>query len=71
MARWKTVTVEAEVDLSDISDEDLLEELEERTLGGVQRDQVEEMFYAFKLGKTERAVELARKLAQDVLGRVL
>ena len=76
MSRYiKTVYVEKEVDIysDDLSDEDVRELCEERGIkaGGADSDEVTEMFYAFKLGRQERAMELARKIAQDHVGGIL
>lgn len=65
--------VDVDVDLEDIDTDDLVEELQARKVGipdGNVEDVVE-MFYAFKLGKTERAMELAKKIACDHVGRIL
>lgn len=65
--------VDVDVDLEDIDTDDLVEELQVRKVGipdGNVEDVVE-MFYAFKLGKTERAIELAKKIACDHVGRIL
>lgn len=70
----RTVTVETDVDIyaDDIDDELLLELAQERGLiGGEDKNDITEMFYAFKLGKTDRAIELARQIAQDHTGRIL
>lgn len=65
--------VSVEVDLADFEDEDIEDEYELRGLGkgGVCIDDIQEMYYAFKLGKTERAIELARQIAQNATGRIL
>ena len=65
--------VDVDVDLEDIDTEDLIEELQSRNVGvpdGNVED-VTEMFYAFKLGRTDRAMELAKKIAQDHVGGIL
>jgi hypothetical protein len=69
----KWITTDVEVDLSDFDDDDIAEEYESRGLGGegAVRDTIQEMFYAFKLGKEDRAIELARQIAQDAMGRIL
>jgi len=66
------VTVDVDVELSDIDTDDLIEELESR--GHDHLDSAElltEMFYAFKLGKNERAIEIAKKIAQEHTGMIL
>jgi hypothetical protein len=75
MSRTVSVSayVDVDVDLDDIDTDDLIEELQMRKAGipeGSAED-VTEMFYAFKLGRHERAVELARKIAQDYVGGIL
>lgn len=65
--------IDIDVDLEEIDTEDLIEELQSRNVG-VPESNVEdvlEMFYAFKLGRNERAMELAKKIAQDHTGRIL
>lgn len=65
--------INIDVDLEEIDTEDLIEELQSRNVG-VPEGNVEdvlEMFYAFKLGRNERAMELAKKIAQDHTGRIL
>lgn len=75
-----TVTLEvdigytsADIDLGDIGIDDLREELRSRGSGVAEdlSDDVVEMFYAFRLGQTDRAIELAKKIACDHTGRIL
>jgi len=68
--------VEVDIDLDEVDDDDLIEELKSRSLGNQVNlantdEDIAEMFYAFKLGQTNRAVELAKKIAQDHMGRIL
>jgi len=65
--------VDIDIDLSEIDDDDLIEELKSRNIGLPEGDveDVTEMFYAFKLGKNERAMEIAKKIAQNHTGRIL
>jgi hypothetical protein len=75
MSRYVQVTayVHVDVDLDEIDTDDLIEELKSRNIGvpdGNVED-VTEMFYAFKLGRTDRAMELAKKIAQDHVGGIL
>lgn len=72
MSRSVTVTVshvDVDVDLCDIDTEDLISELLDRDVnlsdyhGG--RDQLEDLYVAFKTGRVDRAMELARQLAQN------
>jgi hypothetical protein len=67
------VDIEVDVDLEEIDTDDLIEELQVRKAGipeGSAED-VTEMFYAFKLGRNDRAMELAKKIAQDHVGGIL
>lgn len=65
--------VDIDIDLEDIDTEDLVDELKHRNVGVPEGniEDVTEMFYAFKLGQTDRAIELAKKIAQDHTGRIL
>jgi hypothetical protein len=65
--------IDVEIDLEDIDTDDLIEELQRRNVGVPEGniENVEEMFYAFKLGRSDRAMELAKKIAQDHTGRIL
>lgn len=65
--------IEVGIDMEDIDTDDLVEELKSRNVGVPEGDvdDVTEMFYAFKLGRDDRAMELAKKIAQDHTGRIL
>lgn len=71
--------VDVDVDLDEVDDDDLLDEVRRRGFnvwkGSEQIEDADErmteMFYAFKLGKTERAIELAKGIARDHTGRIL
>lgn len=65
--------IDINVDLDEIETDDLVKELESRNVGlpDGSTDDVVEMFYAFKLGRNDRAIELAKKIAQDHTGRIL
>jgi hypothetical protein len=65
--------VDVDVDLEDIDTDDLVEELKSRNVNvpDGSPDDVVEMFYAFKLGKIDRAMEFAKKIACDNTGRIL
>jgi hypothetical protein len=75
MSRTVSVSayVDVDVDLEDIDTDDLIEELQIRKVGipDGNIEDVTEMFYAFKLGRTDRAMELAKKIAQDHVGGIL
>lgn len=73
---FATVTVDVEVDLSDVDTDDLVSELENRAEqtrvpNSIEESDIAEMFYAFKLGRPERAMELARKISCDYTGMIL
>ena len=68
--------IDVDIDLDDIDDDDLIDELKSRSLGDRVNladadEDITEMFYAFKLGQNDRAMELAKKIAQDHTGRIL
>ena len=65
--------IDIDIDFDDIDTEDLLEELEHRSIALPEgsKEDVLEMFYAFKLGNTDRAMQLAKKIACDHTGRIL
>ena len=67
-----TVSINVDVDLSEFSDQELIEEMQERgTLRSDFQDEMTEMFYAFKLGKNDRAMEIAKSIAQEHQGMIL
>jgi hypothetical protein len=66
--------VDNEADLEDFSDEDLTHELQTRGMAGAPLgtyESIVEMFEAFYLGKSDAAIALARRIAQDTTGRFL
>lgn len=65
--------VDVDVDLDAFDTDDLVAELQSRNVGAPDGsvEDVTEMFYAFKLGRTDRAMELAKKIAQDHTGMIL
>jgi len=68
------VEVDVDIDTDNLTDEDLIEVCRHRGIfvgTGDAEDDITEMFYAFKLGKSERAMELAKQIAQDRTGRIL
>ncbi len=68
----RTVTVDVEVDLDSFDDDEIRDEFAARDLGDPDfKESVTEMFYAFYLGKADHAMELAKRIAQDVTGRML
>jgi c-di-GMP-binding flagellar brake protein YcgR len=73
MSRYVRVSAWVDVELNEIETDDLIEELKSRNVGISEGDveDVTEMFYAFKLGKNERAMEIAKKIAQNHTGRIL
>ena len=68
----KTVSVTIDVDISEFDDDDLLSELQDRGIVANDiADELTEMFYAFKLGKQDRAIEIAKQIAQGHTGMIL
>jgi hypothetical protein len=66
--------VDHEPDLESFSDDDLIYELQERGMGDAPsgtHESIVEMFEAFYLGKTDAAIAIARRIAQDTTGRTL
>lgn len=70
-----TINVDVDVDLEQFDDDDLCEEFERRglesNLTGGHWGMINEIFYAFKLGREDHAIELSKQLAQDVTGKIL
>ena len=73
MSKTISISTWVDIDLDEIETSDLLEELKDRKIGMPEEifEDVTEMFYAFKLGHTDRAMELAKKIACDHTGRIL
>lgn len=70
----RTINMDVEVDLSDFDDDDIEQEAIDRgfILSEVVDDSdIVEMFYAFKLGRDDKALELAKKIAMDHTGNIL
>lgn len=71
----RSITVEVDVDIydNDLDDEDLRDICEERGIFPDLdfEDEIREMFYAFKFGNTDRAMILARKIAEEATGMIL
>jgi hypothetical protein len=73
------VEVEVEVDLDAFDTDDLRKELASRKdskpevpgLSGEETHPLHEIYYAFKFGLTDRAMELARAYVCDELGVIL
>lgn len=65
------VYIQVEVDLSDIDTEDLVKELQNRgtEVPGNVGDQLQRLWQAFYTGKEDRALQLARELAESATGR--
>jgi hypothetical protein len=78
MSRYRTVTAEVEVELSDFDTDDLIEELESRGLDyntkGVDADEMrlllESIWYKRRLGNNDYQAELDQ-LIYGVLGHVV
>ncbi len=65
--------VDVDVDLENIDTDDLVDELNHRNVGVPEGsiEDVTEMFYAFRLNRLDRAMELAKKIACDHTGMIL
>lgn len=68
------------IDPSTLSDDLIQTEWERRGFGNLIEEievgsdyevEIREMFEAFKLGKTEKAMEIAKQMAQDLTGGIL
>ena len=68
-----TVTTDAEVDLEEIDTNDLVEELSRRDVGCGEsvKELIDELFYAFKFGKNDLVLSLAKQIAQEHKGMIL
>lgn len=62
--------VDNEPDIDQFDDGAIESEYRARGLGG-GAEELSEMYEAFYLGKTDRAIELAKKVCQDATGRFL
>lgn len=65
--------IDIDIDLEDVDTEDLVGELKHRNVGVPEGniEDVTEMFYAFRLNRLDRAIELAKKIACDHTGMIL
>jgi len=68
----KTVSVTIDVDIQEFDDDDLLSELQERgiVVSDIE-DELTEMFYAFKLNRIERVLEIAKEISSNHVGMIL
>lgn len=73
MSKTISISTWVEIYLDEVDTEDLIDELKSRNVNSdnSDSDDLTEMFYAFKLGKTDRAMELAKKIACDHTGLIL
>jgi len=65
--------ISVHVDLDEFDTDDLVDELQRRNKevpGSVSSD-IRRMFDAFKVGATDRAMAIAREIAQDSTGGIL
>jgi len=70
MSNYVSVTID--VDISEFDDEDLISEIESRSIGAFDiKYELTEMFYAFKLGKQDRAMEIAKQISSNHMGMIL
>lgn len=69
----RTVSVDVDIYSDDLDDDDLIEMCESRGLIPTidTEDSIREMFYAFKFGNTDRAMILARQIAEEATGMIL
>lgn len=65
--------IDIDVDLAEVDTDDLIDELKERNIvtPSDSTEDITEMFYAFKLNRFDRAIELAKKIACDYTGGIL
>jgi hypothetical protein len=64
--------VDVDVDLSNFDSDDLRDELRNRLIEAPDMDgMLKEMFYAFKLGCDDKAIQLARRIAEEHVGGIL
>ena len=73
MSKTISISTWVEIYLDEVDTEDLIDELKSRNVNSdnSDSDDLMEMFYAFKLGKTDRAMERAKKIACDHTGQIL
>jgi hypothetical protein len=68
------VTVEAEVCVDEFETQVLIEELKRRNIANpieISNEKLTAIYYAFKFGKDQEAVDLAKNYVCDVLGKCL
>lgn len=66
------ITVEVEVDIDEFDDDDIRREFIKRKLSDLEITvEIDEIFYALKLGKNDIVMELVRKFVCNATGRVL
>ena len=76
MPTYVNVEVRVSDVLDELDDDDLIDELKQRKAlpeappADLSED-VEELFYALKYGTDEKALEVARRIAQEHTGRIL
>lgn len=70
-----TVDVDVDIDTDDLSDDDLIEICKERGIfsagADVEDDPIRAMWEAFRLGRVDRAMVLARQVAEAHVGRII
>lgn len=71
------VWMNVDVDLGEATDGELIDEIKERGYRVIDDNSYDlsskhhRLYEAFKLGKTDEAMEIAREIAQDETGRIL
>lgn len=71
--RYVTVNVDVDVDIADLDESDIedIAEAKGLSLGSATKEQITEMFWAFRMGRDEKAIEIAKLIAQDTTGMIL
>lgn len=70
--RRRYMSVEVEIDLSEIETEDLIAELQSRNINPpIKSVEIEDIYKQFAFGNEVRAVELTKPYIENTIGRVL
>ena len=65
------VVVTATIDLDELDDDEIRSEYESRLLADGLEKIINDMYEAFALRLEDKAVEIARRIAEDVTGRTI
>ena len=63
------VVVTATIDLDELDDDEIRSEYERRLLAAGLEKYINDMYEAFALQQEDRAIEIARRIAEDITGR--